>query len=106
MIPSASKSGQWAVYDESMLYPTGCPAIPYFILHKEGTPHQIKMVLCCEVPKTTPELQALRELAENEYADISGQWAGELVDLLDKGLVTFDLVFAEELIDARKRNQS
>ena len=96
---------KWETFDESMLYPEGKDAISYLILRLDGTPEQIKMILFCSAPESTPELQALRELADQEYSDITGCWAGQLANMIDGGRITFDLVFANELIDSRKANR-
>lgn len=95
--------GKWDLYDHSMLY-LDLGAIPYFIFSKrENNVEQVKMILCVDAPTDTPDLQSLREIAELEYSQVSGMWAGQLVDAIDGGRMTFDLVFADELIDARKR---
>lgn len=95
---------KWEVYDSSMLYPENSDPIPYFIFSKRSeNVEQVKMVLCIDAPARVPDLQTIRELADLEYSQITGMWAGQLVDAIDGGRLTFDLVFANELIDQRKR---
>lgn len=92
----------WKKFDESMLYPTGQDAIPYFILYREGEVREYKMVLGVDRPATFGETYAIRILADEEFEAITGMWAGELADLMDSGRMRFDLVFANDLIDIRK----
>jgi len=95
--------GQWESLDESMIYPTGHAAIPYTLWLRSGAVNEYKMILWCDAPKDAQELEAVRWLAEAEFTSVMGMWSGEVAQLMDAGRIVFDLMFADELIDARTK---
>jgi len=93
----------WEFIKKDKLYPSVGAPIPYVVMECWRGVHVVKMVLGASTPTDTQKLMGLRELAEAEYAAISGQWSGEMVQLIDSGKLTFDLVFADDLVDTRNR---
>lgn len=96
-------NNNWESFDESMIYPTGEPPIPYILWLRSGAVNEYKMILWRDAPKDPTQLEGIRWCAEAELTSAMGMWSEKVAQLMDAGRITFDLVFANELIDARTR---
>lgn len=109
----------WESLDESMIYPNNRVPIPYFIWVKRWSVSAYKMVLGIDAPKRPGQLQALvqwgrvqlcrqplcgphrRDLAEAEFTSVTGIPSSALAEMVERGHITIDIVFADELLDVR-----